>query len=117
MQIALALRILLIGWFFNVLAVPDYFMFMGIGILPGTALANIAVSEGIISPENDLLESVYYVSPELDVTWLEETLTEAFSKKVNCIFPPDSKNEKLHLLHQMGYSSGKAYKMLGRMSS
>lgn len=28
-QIVLALRILLIGWFFNLLAVPDYFMFMG----------------------------------------------------------------------------------------
>lgn len=93
------------------------FIFMGIRILPGTALANIAVREGVISPENDLLESVYYVSPELDVTWLEKILTEAFSNKVNCIFPPDSKNEKLHLLHQMGYSSGKAYKMLGRMSS
>lgn len=30
-QIALALRILLIGWFFNLLVVPDYFMFMGVG--------------------------------------------------------------------------------------
>ena len=31
MQIAFALKILLIGWFINLLAVPDYFMFMGIG--------------------------------------------------------------------------------------
>jgi len=30
-QIAITLRILLIGWFFNVLAVPDYYMFLGIG--------------------------------------------------------------------------------------
>ena len=31
MQIGTALRILLIGWFFNLLVVPDYFMFIGIG--------------------------------------------------------------------------------------
>jgi len=31
MQIAVVLRILLIGWFINTLAVPDYFMFLGIG--------------------------------------------------------------------------------------
>ena len=31
MQIAVALKILLIGWSINLLTVPDYFMFIGIG--------------------------------------------------------------------------------------
>ncbi len=93
------------------------FIFMGIRILPGTALANTAVREGIIGADNDLLESVYYISPELDERWLEQTLTEAFSDKYNCIFPPNSQDEKLRLLHKMGYSSGKAYDMLGRFCS
>ncbi len=92
------------------------FIFMGIRILPGTALAAMAVREGIISPDDDLLESVYYISPELDVRWLEKTLTEAVADKFNCVFPPNSMDEKLHLLHKMGYSSGKAYDMLGRSS-
>ncbi|MFC2161970.1 oligosaccharide flippase family protein, partial [Acidobacteriota bacterium] len=30
-QIVFALRVLIIGWFINTLAVPDYFMFLGIG--------------------------------------------------------------------------------------
>lgn len=92
------------------------FIFMGIRILPGTPLARIAVREGIISPDDDLLESIYYISPELDVKWLEKTLIEAFADKFNCIFPPNSMDEKLHLLHKMGYSSSKAYDMLGRSS-
>jgi len=92
------------------------FIFMGIRILPGTPLAGIAVREGIISPDDDLLQSVYYISPELDAKWLEKTLTEALAEKFNCIFPPNSMDEKLRLLHKMGYSSGKAYDMLGRIS-
>lgn len=92
------------------------FIFMGIRILPGTPLAGIAVREGIISPDDDLLESIYYISPELDAKWLEKTLLEAVAGKFNFIFPPDSMDEKLHLLHKMGYSSSKAYDMLGRSS-
>lgn len=92
------------------------FIFMGIRILPGTKLAGIAVREGIIKPDDDLLESVYYISPGLDEKWLEKTLTEAFADKFNCIFPPNSMDDKLHILHKMGFSSSKAYDMLGRSS-
>lgn len=90
------------------------FIFMGIRILPGTPLAKIALREGVIGPDHDLLDSVYYISPELDPDWLEQTLTEGFADKYNCVFPPNTMDDKLQLLHKIGYSSAAAYGMLGK---
>ncbi|MDP3111292.1 MAG: hypothetical protein Q8M71_04240, partial [Thermodesulfovibrionales bacterium] len=40
----------------------------------------------------------------VDKKWLEETLTEAFSKIRHCIFPPDAIDDSLRVLHKMGYT-------------
>jgi lipid biosynthesis B12-binding/radical SAM protein len=79
------------------------FIFMGIRVLPNTALEQIALKEGVISPDEDLLKPVYYISPEVDKERLEKTLTEAFSKTRNCIFPPDAYDSTLRMLHKLGY--------------
>ena len=80
------------------------FIFMGIRILPNTLLAQIAIQENIISPEEGMLKPVYYISPLVDKKWLEETLTAAFSKTRHCIFPPDALDNSLGVLHKLGYS-------------
>ena len=54
------------------------FIFMGIRILPGTPLAQLASQEGLIKPAQDLLEPAYYIAPGLDAKWLEDTLTAGF---------------------------------------
>jgi radical SAM superfamily enzyme YgiQ (UPF0313 family) len=87
------------------------FVFMGIRILPNTALARIAVKEKVISPDEDILKPLYYISPGVDKNWLEETLTDAFSKTRNCIFPPDAYDSTLRVLHKLGYS-GTLWNML-----
>jgi len=87
------------------------FIFMGIRILPGTPLAQLAISEGLIKPEQDLLEPVYYTAPGLDRKWLEETLTEGFKGIRNCVFPPDALDNSLAFLHKLGYS-GSLWEML-----
>ncbi len=79
------------------------FIFMGIRILPHTALEQIALKDKVISPDEDLLKPVYYISPEVEKEWLEKTLTEAFSNTRNCIFPPDSYDSTLRMLHKLGY--------------
>jgi lipid biosynthesis B12-binding/radical SAM protein len=80
------------------------FIFMGIRILPGTALAEVARESGLLSRDDkDLLEPVYYISPELDRGWLEKTLTEAFAGQKHCVFPPDSMDSSLSFLHKMGH--------------
>lgn len=80
------------------------FIFMGIRILPDTPLARIAVKEGVISADLDLLQPVYYLSPTVDRDWLEKRLTSAFDGVRNCLFPPDSMDNSLQILHKLGYT-------------
>ena len=87
------------------------FMFMGIRILPGTALMTQAQKEGLVTAETDIVEPIYYIAKGLDRSWLEKTLTDGFSDKFNCVFPPDALDDKLHMLHKLGYG-GTAYDML-----
>jgi radical SAM superfamily enzyme YgiQ (UPF0313 family) len=87
------------------------FMFMGIRILPGTALMQQAQKEGIITHSTDMIDPIYYIAKGLDKAWLEKTLTDGFADKFNCVFPPDALDEKLHMLHKLGYG-GTAYDML-----
>jgi lipid biosynthesis B12-binding/radical SAM protein len=101
----------------NICALPHTanFMFMGIRILPGTALMDLARREGLIAEDHDILEPVYYVAKEIDRDWLEKTLTEGFAGRVNCVFPPDAMDDKLVILHKMGFS-GNGYDMLVQQS-
>jgi lipid biosynthesis B12-binding/radical SAM protein len=80
------------------------FVFMGIRILPDTGLAKIALREGLIQPDQSLLEPVYYISPKVERQWLETTLTDAFAKIRHIVFPPDAIEAKLHVLFKLGYT-------------
>ena len=42
------------------------FMFMGIRILPGTALMTQAQKEGLVTAETDIVEPIYYIAKGLD---------------------------------------------------
>lgn len=90
----------------NVLSLKNCvaFIFMGIRILPGTPLAKIAVREGVIPAELDLLKPVYYLSPNVEKEWLEKTLATAFDGVRNCLFPPDAMDNSLQILHKLGYT-------------
>jgi lipid biosynthesis B12-binding/radical SAM protein len=87
------------------------FIFMGIRILPHTALAEIARREGFLASEQKLLDPVYYIAPAGKREWLEETLTDAFAGLRHCIFPPDSLDRSVQFLHQMGHA-GSLWDML-----
>ncbi|MBI4710638.1 MAG: B12-binding domain-containing radical SAM protein, partial [Nitrospirae bacterium] len=80
------------------------FIFMGIRILPNTALERIAIKDNVISAGNNLLKPVYYISPAIEKAWLEKTLIEAFAAIRHCIFPPDALDSSLRMLHKLGYS-------------
>jgi radical SAM superfamily enzyme YgiQ (UPF0313 family) len=87
------------------------FVFLGIRILPHTELHQRAIREGLIAAERDLLEPVYYLSPALDRAWVEQTLAEAFKKLPHVVYPPDAFDDKLQLLHKLGYA-GSLWDML-----
>jgi len=87
------------------------FVFLGIRILPHTELRRIAVRERVIAPDCELLESVYYLSPQIDRAWAQQALTEGFSKLGHVVFPPDAMDDKLQLLRRLGYA-GSPWEML-----
>jgi radical SAM superfamily enzyme YgiQ (UPF0313 family) len=78
------------------------FIYMGVRILPGTALARIAKREGLLSDEDELLDSVYYIAPGIEKEWLEATLTAGFSGLRHCVFPPDLLDSSLQFLYKLG---------------
>jgi len=80
------------------------FVFMGIRIIPHTPLARLAVREQVIAPDDGLLKPTYYLSPSIEKAWLEQTLTEAFAKTRDCVFPPDAVDNSLRVLHKLGYT-------------
>ena len=49
-----------------------FFPFIGMRIYPGTILHKIALEEGTIHPEDNLLEPVYYVAPGINYETLKE---------------------------------------------
>jgi len=80
------------------------FIFMGIRILPHTLLARIALREKVISLDETMLKPVYYISPRVDKKWMEETLTRSFKGVRHCVFPPDTYDSSLQVLHKLGYT-------------
>jgi len=88
------------------------FIFLGIRILPHTELHQIALREKVIPPDCDLLEPVYYLSPAIERAWAENELKQAFDDLVHVVFPPDALDDKLQLLHKLGYA-GALWELLG----
>ena len=78
--------------------------------LPGTPLEKIALKEGVIRLGQDLIGSVYYLSPD----WIdngEKILTYGFKDHRCCFFPADKFESATKILYQMGYS-GSLWEML-----
>ena len=80
------------------------FAYLGVRVLPNTPLAALAAREGLVRPDDDLLEPVYYFPPGLDRKWTEGTLAKELGALRNCVFPPDANDDKLAILHQMRYT-------------
>jgi lipid biosynthesis B12-binding/radical SAM protein len=90
------------------------FVFMGIRILPGTPLLKLALREGVLSADHDLIEPAYYIAPGLDQAWLHQTLEDAFRSIRHIVFPPDAFESTIQMLKQMGNHTGPLWEMLTR---
>jgi radical SAM superfamily enzyme YgiQ (UPF0313 family) len=59
-----------------------FFPFVGMRIYPGTKLHQIALSEGVVSSDDKLIEPKYYIAPGLDISRLKELAAETGKKWV-----------------------------------
>ena len=90
------------------------FVFLGIRILPGTPLLNLARREGLVAPDHDLLTPVYYISPAVEQAWLHQTLEDGFRSINHIVYPPDAFEGTIQMLKRMGNHSGPLWELLVR---
>jgi radical SAM superfamily enzyme YgiQ (UPF0313 family) len=62
-----------------------FFFFCGIRIYPGTGLYNIALSEGRISPDEDLLKPVFYCSDGISAGEIEVIINKRAARRRNWV--------------------------------
>jgi lipid biosynthesis B12-binding/radical SAM protein len=79
------------------------FAFSGIRILPGTALLERAIQDGLLTADSSLREPVYYQSPAVDVAAMNAAITAAFRNRRDRIFPPAEGQKRLAIMHRFGY--------------
>ena len=60
-----------------------FFFFIGIRIYPHTALYDIALAEGKITADTDMLEPVFYLSDTVDRQTIEAMVTARANKRIN----------------------------------
>lgn len=87
------------------------FGFVGLRILPGTALYQRAIGEGMLSRQQSLIAPSYYYSPELSRERIDEALRASFAKRQDRIYPCHELYDRIALLHQMG-KTGPLWDML-----
>jgi lipid biosynthesis B12-binding/radical SAM protein len=79
------------------------FVFSGIRVLPQTDLHRIAVREGILSKDNNLLKPCYYVSPLVAKDWMDLTIKEVFHRRKDRFFPPEEGMMRMRALKVFGF--------------
>jgi len=79
------------------------FAYCGIRIFPNTKVYDIALKEGIINKNNNLLPPVFYFSPYIDQKFLDQTLRNAWYGRFDRIYPCSDMLDRIKFLHQKGY--------------
>ncbi len=79
------------------------FAFLGIRILPGTALHRRSLDEGLIESRDSLLEPVFYFSPHVDRGEMDRAIRDAWQGRIERIYPCAEAEERVRQLHDMGY--------------
>ncbi|MEW5909379.1 MAG: lipid biosynthesis B12-binding/radical SAM protein [Thermodesulfobacteriota bacterium] len=79
------------------------FAFSGIRVLPKTELFAVAVDEGIVSTNETLLKPAYYFSPQIKVSWMNESIKNGFARRRDRIFPPSEGLMRIGVMTRFGF--------------
>jgi lipid biosynthesis B12-binding/radical SAM protein len=79
------------------------FAFVGIRILPGTAIFDRAIQDGLIKVNQSLLQPVFYFSPHVSRERIEEQIKQSFSHRLDRIYPCSEFEDRITMLHNMGH--------------
>jgi radical SAM superfamily enzyme YgiQ (UPF0313 family) len=83
------------------------FFNMGIRIYPGTELESVARREGQLTvPPDSLMKPAFYISQEVDQTWLARTLQDFAANHLNCMNGHSISFPLLPLIQRVGFHLG-----------
>jgi radical SAM superfamily enzyme YgiQ (UPF0313 family) len=77
-----------------------FFAYVGMRIYPGTKLSEIAVQESVINKEDNLLETKFYISKNIDVTAIKG---KALQTGKRWIFPDDDISKVVNIMREKGW--------------
>ena len=77
-------------------------VFSGVRILPHTPLYDRAMQLGMVPPNWNPADELYYYEPGVNRVELDRILTEGLADVPYCIWPPHSKRELLSKIHRIG---------------
>ncbi len=79
----------------------------GIRIYPGTELESVARTQGVLSrPAEEMLDPVFYVSPEVDAEWLDQELKKSMNSQMNFINMASMGHSLLPTIHRISHKIG-----------
>jgi radical SAM superfamily enzyme YgiQ (UPF0313 family) len=79
----------------------------GIRIYPGTELEAVARSQGLLlRPASEMLAPVFYLSPEVDLDWLDQEMKKAMSRQMNFINMAAMGHSLLPTIHRFSHKLG-----------
>lgn len=83
------------------------FFNIGIRIFPGTKLETIARNEGILrSNPEEMLNPVYYISPHVEASWIEQELKKSIDRNMNFIGVDTMNYPFLSTMNRISYFLG-----------
>jgi radical SAM superfamily enzyme YgiQ (UPF0313 family) len=86
-----------------------FFPFVGMRIYPGTPLYKLALADGIISPDDDLIEPKYYISNKVNLDTLKE---RARATGRRWVFPDEDTSTITNRMRQLRDKKGPLWEYL-----
>lgn len=80
------------------------FAYIGLRILPGTALYQRALSEKIVTAETDIIRPIFYYSPNVEREYMDRLLRQSFAGRMDRIYPMEDMESYVRLFHSLGHT-------------
>lgn len=89
------------------------FTYLGIRILPGTAIHRRALIEGQIDASTDLLVPRFYYSPAVEAPVVDSAIRQAYQGRRDRVYPVAESEKLIPLLHRLGHVGPLWEKLIG----
>src|SRR3990172_12812434 len=80
-----------------------FFASTGVRVIPGTPIHRLAISEGMVSSKEDLIEPFFYFSRDVTAAFLDQAIRKSLSNRIDRVYPFEKDADKVRAFHKLGY--------------